>query len=452
MAAQVKDMTKGSPLKLIITFALPLMLGNACQQFYTMVDTIVVGQGVGVEALAALGAADWLNWMVLGIILGFTQGFSILISHAFGANDEKELKKVVAMSFVLGLVMAVILTVLSLCIAKPVLLLLNTPTNIIDQSLSYLTIIFAGISVVTAYNTFSAVLRALGDSRTPLFALMIAAVINIILDLLFVMVFHMGVAGAAIATVIAQFCSSVFCFYSLRKISIVQLHKSDFKIEIPIITRLIQLGALTAFQNVVISVGGMVVQSVVNVYGFIYVAGFTATNKLYGLLELAATSLGFSVATFTGQNLGAKKYDRIKRGVKVSLIVGVLISIVISAILIPFGTVFLKLFVSGTPDVTVQVLDVAYRYLFIMAIFLWVLYILHIYRSALQGMGNTFTPMLSGTAEFIMRVGAVLILPHFIGTNGVYFAEIVAWIGADVILVLSYFRKIKTLGNEKVVM
>lgn len=454
MATRVKDMTSGSPAKLIFSFAIPLMLGNACQQFYAMVDTMVVGRGVGVEALAALGAADWLNWMVLGIVLGFTQGFSILISHNFGANDKDKLRKSIAMSFVLGMIMAVTLTVLALLMAKPILHLLNTPSNIIGQSLTYLYIVFSGIIVITLYNTFSSILRALGDSKTPLYAMIVAAIINIVLDLLFVMVFKMGVAGAAIATVIAQFFSSVFCFFAIRRISIIEIHKEDFKLDFSVIKRLIQLGTLTAFQNVVISIGGMVVQSVVNGFGFIYVAGFTATNRLYGLLELAATSLGFSMATYAGQNLGAKRYDRIKSGVKAALIMGLLISFVLTAILIPFGKVFLQLFVSGTPDVTSQVLGIAYHYLFVMSCLLWVLYMLHIYRSALQGMGDTFMPMVSGIAELIMRVGTALILPQFLGSDGIYFAEVTAWCGAVFILFFAYHSKMKkmllTASNEKI--
>ena len=449
MATRVKDMTSGSPAKLIFSFAIPLMLGNACQQFYAMVDTMVVGRGVGVEALAALGAADWLNWMILGIVLGFTQGFSILISHNFGANDEKKLRKSVAMSFVLGISMAIVLTILALVTAKPILQLLNTPDNIIGQSLTYLYIVFSGIIVITLYNTFSSILRALGDSRTPLYAMIIAAIINIILDLLFVMVFHMGVAGAAIATVIAQFFSSVFCYFAIKRISIIKIHKEDFKMDFSVIKRLIQLGTLTAFQNVVISVGGMVVQSVVNGFGFIYVAGFTATNKLYGLLELAATSLGFSVATYAGQNLGAKKYERIKKGVKSALIMALVISFGLTAILIPFGKVFLQLFVSGTPDVTAQVLDIAYHYLFVMCCMLWVLYMLHIYRSSLQGMGDTFMPMVSGIAELIMRVGTALILPQFLGSDGIYFAEVTAWVGAIFILMSAYYIKMKKMMGEQ---
>ncbi|MBS5115615.1 MAG: MATE family efflux transporter [Erysipelotrichaceae bacterium] len=441
MATRVKDMTSGKPSRLIFTFAIPLMLGNMCQQLYSMVDTIVVGQGVGVEALAALGAADWLNWMILGIIMGFTQGFSILVSQKFGSQNADELRKSVAMSFKLGILMAVVLTILSLVFAKPILLLLNTPSNIINQSLTYLRIVFSGIIVITFYNLFSSILRALGDSKTPLYAMIIAALINIALDLLFVMVFQMGVAGAAIATVIAQIFSSIFCFNVLRKIDILKMHKEDWKLELKIVQTLVRLGSLTAFQNIVISVGGMVVQSVVNGFGFIFVAGFTATNKLYGLLELAGVSFGYSVATFVGQNLGAKEYDRVRKGTKVAWKINVSISIVLALIMVPFGKVVLHLFVSGDPTQVSQVLAIAYKYLLTMCLFLPVLYTLHIYRSSLQGMGDTFWPMVSGIAELVMRVLVAIFLPMLLAEDGIYYAEITAWIGAVSILLLAYRYK-----------
>ena len=441
MATRVKDMTSGKPSRLIFTFAIPLMLGNMCQQLYSMVDTIVVGQGVGVEALAALGAADWLNWMILGIIMGFTQGFSILVSQKFGSQNADELRKSVAMSFKLGILMAVVLTILSLVFAKPILLLLNTPNNIINQSLTYLRIVFSGIIVITFYNLFSSILRALGDSKTPLYAMIIAALINIALDLLFVMVFQMGVAGAAIATVIAQIFSSIFCFNVLRKIDILKMHKEDWKLELKIVQTLVRLGSLTAFQNIVISVGGMVVQSVVNGFGFIFVAGFTATNKLYGLLELAGVSFGYSVATFVGQNLGAKEYDRVRKGTKVAWKINVSISIVLALIMVPFGKVVLHLFVSGDPTQVSQVLAIAYKYLLTMCLFLPVLYTLHIYRSSLQGMGDTFWPMVSGIAELVMRVLVAIFLPMLLAEDGIYYAEITAWIGAVSILLLAYRYK-----------
>ena len=443
--AHIRDMTTGKPAGLLLSFALPLMAGNICQQLYTMVDTMVVGQVLGVEALASLGAADWLNWLVLGIIMGFTQGFSILISQRFGAEDQDGLRKVTAMSTLLSAVIAVVVTVSSLLLAEPVLRLLNTPDNVLPGSLSYLRIIFSGSVIVTAYNMMASILRAMGDSRTPLYAMLVASVVNIGLDLLFVMGFHWGIPGAAAATVIAQVCSCLFCLAVLRRMSVLRMTKTDWHPDGCLCRRLFQLGLPMAFQNTVIAVGGLVIQFVINGFGFLFVAGFTATNKLYGLLELAATSFGFSMATYAGQNLGAKKYRRICDGMRSALKMAVATSVVISAAMIAFGKPVLLLFISGEPGEVAQVLDIAYTYLFIMCCLLSVLYLLHLYRSALQGMGDTVIPMVSGIAELTMRIGCALLLPIWLGQYGIYFAEIAAWAGAVVILVTFYYIRIHHL-------
>lgn len=438
-------MTTGKPAGLLLSFALPLMAGNICQQLYTMVDTMVVGQVLGVEALASLGAADWLNWLVLGIIMGFTQGFSILISQRFGAEDQDGLRKVTAMSTLLSAVIAVVVTVSSLLLAEPVLRLLNTPDNVLPGSLSYLRIIFSGSVIVTAYNMMASILRAMGDSRTPLYAMLVASVVNIGLDLLFVMGFHWGIPGAAAATVIAQGCSCLFCLAVLRRMSVLRMTKTDWHPDGSLCRRLFQLGLPMAFQNTVIAVGGLVIQFVINGFGFLFVAGFTATNKLYGLLELAATSFGFSMATYAGQNLGAKKYRRICEGMRSALKMAVATSVIISAAMIAFGKPVLLLFISGEPGEVAQVLDIAYTYLFIMCCLLSVLYLLHLYRSALQGMGDTVIPMVSGIAELTMRIGCALLLPIWLEQYGIYFAEIAAWAGAVVILVTFYYIRIHHL-------
>lgn len=443
--AHIRDMTTGKPAGLLLSFALPLMAGNICQQLYTMVDTMVVGQVLGVEALASLGAADWLNWLVLGIIMGFTQGFSILISQRFGAEDQDGLRKVTAMSTLLSAVIAVVVTVSSLLLAEPVLRLLNTPDNVLPGSLSYLRIIFSGSVIVTTYNMMASILRAMGDSRTPLYAMLVASVVNIGLDLLFVMGFHWGIPGAAAATVIAQGCSCLFCLAVLRRMSVLRMTKTDWHPDGSLCRRLFQLGLPMAFQNTVIAVGGLVIQFVINGFGFLFVAGFTATNKLYGLLELAATSFGFSMATYAGQNLGAKKYRRICEGMRSALKMAVATSVIISAAMIAFGKPVLLLFISGEPGEVAQVLDIAYTYLFIMCCLLSVLYLLHLYRSALQGMGDTVIPMVSGIAELTMRIGCALLLPIWLGQYGIYFAEIAAWAGAVVILVTFYYIRIHHL-------
>lgn len=445
MSSKVKDMTSGSPARLIMLFAIPLMLGNIFQQLYTMVDTIVVGQIVGVQALAALGAVEWVMWLVLGVASGMTQGFSILIAQYYGAREIKDLKKALAHSYILTAILAAAVLVVSQAGAYGLLRFLNTPENIIGMSMSYLRVVFCGIPMIAAYNIFASALRAMGNSKTPLTAMILAAIINVVLDILFVAQFHMGVAGAAAATVIAQSFSAVYCFLVLRKINIVKLEKSHFSKNVILDKKLLKLGTPIVFQNVIIAVGGLVVQYVVNGYGFLFVAGFTATNKLYGLLEMAAISYGYAIVTYVGQNLGAKRPDRIKKGVRASAVIAAITSAVISVVMILWGKTILSLFISGDPKQTQQVLEIAYRYLFIMACFLWILYFLYVYRSALQGLGDTVIPMMSGVAEFVMRVGVALLLPLAMGENGIFYAEITAWTGAAVLLAVNYYRRVKTL-------
>ena len=439
MGTNEKNMTAGSPGKLIITFAIPLMLGNIFQQFYTMADTMIVGQVVGVEALAAVGAGDWLVWLVLGIMTGITQGFSILVSQYYGAGEKENLKCAVAKSYIMTALLSVIVLAVSEGAVYHVLLFLQTPDNVIDLTMLYLRLIFAGVPIIAAYNIFAAILRALGNSRSPLIAM----------PVLFVAVFGWGVAGAAVATVIAQGFSALYCLLVLRKIRDIRLEKEDFYRQPSMSLRLLKLGTPLAIQNVIISVGGLTVQYVINGFGFLFVAGFTATNKLYGILEMAAVSYGYAITTYVGQNLGAKKYQRIRKGVRSGTYMAVLTSVFISGMMVLIGRNILSLFVSGEPEQIRQVLDIAYKYLFIMAVFLWILYLLHVYRSAIQGLGNTLIPLASGIAEFVMRVSVALLLPKWIGEEGIYYAEICAWSSAAVLLIISYMILMRKYKDAK---
>ena len=448
MASNVKSMTSGTPGKLIFLFAIPLMLGNVFQQLYTMVDTMIVGQIVGVNALAALGASDWLVWLVFGIVTGMTQGFSILISQIYGAEQWEDLKKTVAMTYMWTAVIAVLVVIVSQVTVRSILVFMNTPEEILPITMQYIRIIFWGIPVIAAYNALAAVLRALGNSKAPLFAMIVAALTNIVLDLLFVAVFHWGVIGAAVATVMAQAVSTIYCYLVLRKIEVVRMNRSHYQWYKNLSGKMIKLGIPLAFQNVIISVGGMVVQTVVNGFGVLFVAGFTATNKMYGILECAAIAFGYAITTYVGQNLGAGLYDRIKKGVHQGALMAILTSVIISVAMIVFGKNILSLFISGTPEEIELVLDIAFRYLRIMAYMLWILYLLHLYRSALQGLGNTVVPMVSGIVEFIMRVGAAIVLPMFVGSDGIFYAEISAWTGAAVLLMVSYYVYMRRYKNN----
>ncbi|MDO4295648.1 MAG: MATE family efflux transporter [bacterium] len=446
--SKIRSMTEGNSARIIFFFALPLMFGNIFQQMYTVVDTMIVGQALGVQALAALGASDWLNWLVLGCIQGISQGFAILMAQEFGAGNIKRLQKVIGNSVLLAALSAGVLLCVTQLVAHSVLRLLQTPDAIIGMSLLYLRIMFLGVPVVMAYNVLASILRALGDGKTPLYAMIVASVINIVLDLVFVLVFHWGIAGAAAATVLAQVFSSLYCLLQIQKITLFSFHRGDFAPDGELCKKLLFLGAPMAFQNAIIAVGGMIVQFVVNGFGVLFIAGFTATNKLYGILEVAATSYGYAMVTYVGQNLGARKMFRIRRGVKQAILLAIVTAAIIAVAMLLFGKVILGWFISGTPEEFEATLQISYRYLAIMSVCLPVLYLLHVLRSSLQGLGDTLLPMLSGVAEFVMRTGSALLLPLWLGESGIFYAEIMAWLGADVILVASYFFRMRDVSNR----
>ena len=448
MSKNIKDMTHGSPARLIVTFALPLMLGNIFQQFYTMTDAAIVGQFAGTDALGALGSADWLCWLVFGVIGGFMQGFSILVAQRFGGGDMRLMRRSVSTLVILAGIVAVVFTAAGLILTVPLLRLMGTLDRVFDLAAAYLHILYGGICVTAAYNLLSSLLRALGNSRSPLIAMVAASVTNIALDLLFVVVFHWDVAGAAAATVIAQGVATVICLMAVLKLEPLRFQKGEFAFHRGDAGQLLKLAAPMAFQNTMISVGGMAVQKVLNGLGYLYVTGFTATNKLYGLLEAAAVSFGYAITTYTGQNLGARRFDRIRSGMRKAALIAFVTALCLTGVMFLAGRPCLSLFIASSADP--GVMEVAVKYLHYMAAALFILYFLYVYRSALQGMGDTFMPMLSGLAECVMRVGAawLLTLPALLGPEGIYFAEPAAWTGAAILLVVSYFHRERALEKK----
>ena len=450
MAVRMKDMTRGKPLGLIVSFALPLMVGNIFQQLYLVMDTAVVGKALGVDALAALGACDWLNWVMLGIIQGITQGFSIPMAQLFGARKENELRQVVGCSLILSALCAVGLVVLGQTMLLPMLRLLNTPVAIQADAMSYLRVIYAGLPIVMAYNLFACVLRALGDGQTPLRAMVVASFTNIGLDLLFVLKFHWGIGGAALATVIAQGCSSIFCLYYIVRNPILRLHRGDFVLPRHRVVRLFRLGTPMGIQNLMIAAGGMIVQSVANQFGVSFLGGYTAANKLYGLMEAAACAYGYAMVTYVGQNAGAGHFRRVRSGFRWAMLVALLTSVAIMVTLLVFGRPILSCFISGTPQEVEDSMKIAYYNLAVMSSALPLLYTLYVARSATQGLGNTVLPMVSGVAELAFRTVTSLTLPRIIGPIGICYPEIMAWLGSTLVLVPSYFvtvRKAEKTGG-----
>ena len=285
------DMTKGNPLKIFIYFTIPLLIGNIFQQLYSMVDTIIVGRFVGVNALAALGACNSLFFLVNGLVLGLTSGFAVLVAQKFGAKDEKGVKKAVASNITLTIVLTVIITIVALLAVKPLLNMMNTPENIYEDARVYITLIYAGIITQTGYNMAAGILRALGDSKTPLYFLIVASILNVILDLIFIINFNMGVAGAAYATNIAQGVSAVLCFiYSYKKFKILRLKKEDFKVEKEYYTTHLKIAIPMSMQFSVTAVGIIIIQSAINTFGSVVIASYTAASKVLQLVMQPSTS------------------------------------------------------------------------------------------------------------------------------------------------------------------
>ncbi|MBO5281697.1 MAG: MATE family efflux transporter [Lachnospiraceae bacterium] len=447
MSDRAKVMTEGKPWKLILGLALPLMFGNIFQQLYTVMDTLIVGRVLGVNALAALGASDWLNWMILGIVTGITQGFSILVAQKFGAGKTDELKQAVGASVTLSAVSAVLITLFSQLLLIPLLRLLDTPEDILPMSLTYLRILFAGVPIVMAYNLLAALLRALGNGRTPLQAMAVASILNILLDILFVAGLHTGVGGAAVATLTAQAAAALYCLRAILHMDSLRIRREHLRPTRQLALQLFSLGTPMAAQNTIIAVGGLVIQTIVNGFGVIFIAGYTATNKLYGILEIAATSYGYAMITYVGQNLGAGHYQRIRQGVRHAIGIAIVTSVIIAGAMLLAGRFLVGSFITGTPDEVQKATDIGYYYLTVMSVFLPILYLLHLYRSSLQGMGDTVLPMVSGIAELVMRTGAALTLPRILHQEGIFYAEILAWIGADLILISAYYVRVHKLSR-----
>lgn len=448
MKNTTRNMTAGKPASLLLQFALPLMAGNLFQEFYTVADTIIVGQFLGVHALAAIGAGGWITWMMTSAIQGFTQGFSIPAAQAFGAGNHEQIRKNMGNAAVLSAVLSIILVLAGESILRPLLTLLDTPAEIFSTSLMYLRIYYAACPIMMTYNYAACNLRALGNSQAPLRAMILASVINIILDLLFVGPLQMGVAGAVIATVIAQFFAAAYSIYCLFRIDFIYFAKEDLKLNPGFCRRLLVLGAPMSLQNIIISIGGIMVQFIVNQFGITFIAGFTATNRLYGLIETAGISYGYAMTTYTGQNKGAGLYKRIHQGVLTAHAIGLITSVSISLIMIFFGKSILSLFITGTPEEIAATMAVAYRYLFIMSLFLPVLYSLHILRSSLMGLGNSTIPMCSGIAELIMRVSSAFLIPTYFGEMNLFFAEPIAWAGAVAVLLTGYLCEMRRLTRS----
>ena len=448
------DMTRGNPVRLILAFMIPTFLGNIFQQFYNLVDSVVAGRYIGVEALAAIGSTTSLIFLVTGWLQGITSGFSIMVAQCFGAGDYKQMRRYVAMSVYLCVAFVVVMTAGLMIFNVPVLRLMNTPDEILTPTAAYMSIIYAGLCVTAAYNAFAAVLRALGDGRSPLYFLIISAVINAGLDVLFIVRFHMGVEGCAYATVIAQGISALLCLgYIVWKFDILKLQKVDFRFDFSMSRRLLSIGVPMGLQCSITAIGSIIVQSAINVFGADYIAGYAAAGKLQNMINSIFIAFGATIATFVGQNRGAGKMDRVHQGVKNTQIM-ILISAAVSFLIIHFCAEELMLiFVDGSQKLVIDAADryfmaVSWAYPFLGSIFL--------YRNALQGMGYGLVPMLGGVFELLAR-GAVVMLVLRLGGGYVStcLSDPAAWVSALIPLIPYYFykmRKYSSLQEKKTVL
>lgn len=446
----MRDLTKGSPAKLILMFTVPLLIGNVFQQFYNMVDMIIVGQTLGKNALAAVGATGSLTFLIIGFAQGLTAGLAIITAQRYGAKDYRGLKKSFAASVVISLIVTIVLTVLSLVFIHPMLQLMQTPPEIIDQAQTFISIILLGIFASMSFNLLSNVIRALGDSRTPLFFLIIAVIINVVLDLIFIILFGMGVEGAAIATVIAQVSSSVLCLvYIKKKIPLLQLRKKDFSFDKEEIRVHLNAALPMAFQSSIIAIGAIVLQAALNSLGTDVVAAQAAASRIDQFANQPMMSFGIAMATFSAQNYGAKEYGRILKGVKQTLMMSIGFSLVAGATVIFFGHSLMKLFVSSSET---RVFELAQTYFNINGSLYWILAILFILRYTLQRLGQSKIPTIAGMMELLMRSFAAIILTGMLGYAGAAAASPLAWAGSVAVLLYSYLRsmkQLKQLDNEQ---
>lgn len=443
------NMTSGSPIKLLFSFALPLMFGNIFQQLYTVVDVAIVGRGVGLTALAALGTVDWLNWMLFGIAQGFTQGFAIRMSQKYGEGDMEGLRMVLGQSARLCIWIAGIAILISQGGLHLFFRLLKVPADLYPHAELYTRILMAGMPISVYYNYTASVLRAVGNSRTPLMAMTAAAITNIILDCIAVFVLRWGIAGAAGATVIAQCFAAYICHRKMRNTDFLRFDRTHMTPVQRISRTLVGLGAPITLKIAIIAFGGMIIQSVVNSFDMAFIAGFTASNKLFGLLEIAAMSYGFAITTYVGQNYGAGLYDRIRQGLRQGLVLSVATSVVIGGLMLTFGREITMLFISSdSPALIEKAGEVAYLYLAAMSLSLPMLYILYVYQSALQGVGNTVATMISGGLEFVIRLTGSAIVTLTGIAYGIFLAEVAAWFGAAGFLTLSFYRHFKKIEQK----
>lgn len=437
MISAQSDMTSGSPMKIILWFTLPIFIGNVFQQFYNMADAVIVGKFVGNNALAAVGSTGTIMFLINGFVIGMTAGFTVLTAQKFGAGDERGIRKSVTGAAWLSLIVGLILTAAFMVFMKPLLTLMNTPADIFDDAYAYIMIISGGILAQMLYNLLASILRALGNSRVPLYFLILSAVLNIVLDLVFVIVFQMGAAGAAVATIISQGVSGLLCLvYIGKKVQLLRMTKEDWKPQTTLLSAQLKVGIPMALQYSITAIGTMMVQSSLNILGSTLVAAYTAAGKIEQVVTQAYIAMGTTMATYGAQNMGAGDVPRIRQGFKACTIIGIVYSFIAAAFVMTAGKYMTYLFVSEDVGTIMNSVDI---YLKCVGIFFIPLAVVNIYRNGIQGLGYGLLPMTAGIAELIGRGVVAVIAAGQRSYLGVCLASPAAWILAGGLLIVMYY-------------
>lgn len=441
MKAVQSDMTTGNPMKIIFNFTLPIFIGNVFQQFYNMADAVIVGKFVGNKALAAVGSTGTIMFLIYGFVVGMTAGFTVLTAQKFGAGDMPAMRRTVAGASFLSLLVGLVLTAAFMAFMKPWLTLMHTPEDIFADAYAYIMIISAGILAQMLYNLLASILRALGNSRVPLYFLILSALLNIVLDLVFIIVFHMGAAGAAAATVISQGVSGALCLvYIVKKVPLLHMTREDWKLSGALLGTQIRIGIPMALQYSITAVGTMMVQASLNILGSTLVAAYTAAGKIEQIVTQAYVAMGTTMATYGAQNMGAGNISRIRQGFKASTVIGVVYAVVSAALVMTVGKYMTYLFVSE--DVAL-IMDSVNTYLVCAGIFFIPLAIVNIYRNGIQGLGYGLLPMMAGVAELAGRGVVAVIAARQKSYLGVCLASPAAWVLASLLLIGMYYYVVK---------
>lgn len=442
-----KNMTAGSPMKLILAFFMPLLLGMLFQQLYNMMDTMIVGRFLGAKALAEVGGTGSINFMIIGFCMGVCNGFAIPVAKSFGAEDESVLRRYVANSVWLSIAFSLVTTIIVCILCRNILIWMDTPSDILEGSYDYIFVIFLGIPVVYLYNLLSGILRSLGDSKTPLYFLVISSLLNIVLDLIAIVVLHMGVSGAAWATVVSQGISGILCLiYIAKKYPILKISKEEWQPSWKFMRLLCMMGIPMGLQYSITAIGSIILQTAVNSLGSMAVASVTAGNKISMLFCCPFDAMGATMATYAGQNTGARKLDRVTEGIKSCSLIALVYSILACIVLISFGKELSLLFVDSNE---VDVITNSAILLKWSSLFFFPLALVNIIRFTIQGMGFGNLAILAGVCEMIARSIVGFIFVPMFGYIAACFASPVAWVMADVFLIPAYFYVLNKLKNEK---